>query len=433
MSAYLRFSEQVFFSTGDGFAIETGGVNMHVRGYWDLLRDNSYFRLLYCARQLSLLGDWFALLAILELLRSIGADSASSFGVALILKNLPSLFATPWAGVFADRYNRVTVMICSDVARLVLVLCFFLVLIWPYSWIVYLIIALQSVSSTFFEPARSALLPSIVEEEDLATANALGAVSWSLMLSVGALIGGICTEIFGWKIALGIDAASYFLSIILLRGIASPRQKKLAGNVVAGVGEAWRYMWGNLSCWSLVLVKASWNLVGAVTLVLTVLGEQFYDGVVGVSILYCARGVGTAIGPIVARRFSENNPKKMDALIMWGFLCGAIFYTPMFLFSGIWSFVPFVVLAHVGGATVWVFSTVRLQQTVPEDILGRIFAFEYAAWTLMFVCSTGLYSLMMDQVQLAPTVALSCMGGTLFIPAAGWWIREQRISLLDNK
>ena len=44
-----------------------------------------------------------------------------------------------------------------------------------------------------------------------------------------------------------------------------------------------------------------------------------------------------------------------------------------------------VVLAHLGGATIWVFSTVRLQQTLPEKIRGRVFALEYAIWTAMFV------------------------------------------------
>ena len=371
------------------FCVIRNGEGMQTKWYWELLTTNLYFRRLYFARQLSLLGDWFALLAILELLRSIGADSASSFGLALIVKNLPSLFATPWAGVFADKYNRVTVMIVSDLVRLLLVLCFFLVLIWPHSWIVYLIVGLQSISSTFFEPARSALLPNIVEEEDIATANALGAVSWSLMLSIGALIGGVCTELFGWKIALGIDAVSYLLSIVLLNGIVSHRESNVEGNVTAGISEAWEYMRSNLSCWTLVLAKAGWNLVGAVTLVITILGERYEDGVLGVSILYCARGLGTAIGPIVSRRLSNNDPQKMDALIMWGFVCGAVFYLPMFLFENLWSFVPFIVLAHLGGATVWVSSTVRLQQTVREDILGRIFAFEYAAWTLMFVSSTA--------------------------------------------
>ena len=100
----------------------------------------------------------------------------------------------------------------------------------------------------------------------------------------------------------------------------------------------------------------------------------------------------------------------------------------MFVFEGLWSFVPFIILAHLGGATVWVFSTVRLQQTVPEDILGRIFAFEYAAWTLMFVSSTGLYSILMDHVGIAPQTVLTIMGATLLLPSLGWWLRIRCLS-----
>ena len=162
------------------------------------------------------------------------------------------------------------------------------------------------------------------------------------------------------------------------------------------------------------------------------MGERYEDGVLGVSILYCARGLGTAIGPIVSRKLSKNDPQKMDSLIMWGFVCGAVFYLPMFLFENLWSFVPFIVLAHLGGATVWVFSTVRLQQTVREDILGRIFAFEYAAWTLMFVSSTAIYSLLIDNVGVSPQVVLSIMGATLLLPSMGWWLRGRALSQADK-
>ena len=397
------------------------------KGYLELFLGNNNFRNLFLARLISLLGDWFGLLAILALLRDIGEESASSFGIALVLKSLPSLFASPWAGIFADRYDRRVVMMVSDVIRFFLVLGFFLVLLFPYAWLVYLIIILQSISATFFEPARSALLPSIVEKEDIATANAMGAASWSFMLSIGALIGGICTELFGWKIALGIDACTYLLSLFFLARIVSPKLRRTVQSNVSAIGYAWSYMISRFECWSLVVVKAAWNLVGAITLILTMLGESIYEGVLGVSILYCARGVGTGLGPILARYLSNNEPKKMEALIFWGFLCGALFYVPCMFVSNIWIFVPLIACAHLGGATVWVFSTVRLQQTVPEDILGRIFAFEYAAWTLMFVCSTAMFSVISDVYPISPQTLLSIMGLILLFPSLGWFFRQKKI------
>lgn len=406
---------------------------MATKGYWELLMSNPFFRRLYLARQISLLGDWFALLAILALLRSIGAESASSFGFALVLKNLPSLFVTPWAGVCADSYDRKKIMVITDLIRFFLTLCFFLVLIWPKSWIVYFIIVLQSIASTFFEPAQQAFLPSIVAKEDLSTANALGAVTWSIMLSFGALVGGICTEYLGWRYTLAIDGGSYLVSMFFLLRINSSSTRTSEKLARTDILEALNYIGSNLHCWTLVCAKGGWNLVGGVTLMLTLLGEQSPYGFLGVSILYCSRGVGTAIGPLVARYLSQNEPIRMEKLIFWGYLCGAIFYTPMFLFSELYFFSILIVLAHLGGATVWVFSTVRLQQTIPEHILGRVFAIEFAVWTIMFVSSTAFYSFVVDFLSWKPRDVLSLMGCTLLLPAIGWWIRNKKIHSFEEK
>ncbi|MEC8276092.1 MAG: MFS transporter, partial [Myxococcota bacterium] len=100
-------------------------------GYVELLRGNIQFRNLYIARLVSLLGDWFNLIAILALLRSIGADSASAFGGALIVKALPSVVVTPWAGDLADRFSRKGIMLMSDVLRAFVVFGLFIVLWFP--------------------------------------------------------------------------------------------------------------------------------------------------------------------------------------------------------------------------------------------------------------------------------------------------------------
>ena len=79
-------------------------------GYVELLSTNRDFRGVYFARLISLFGDWFNLLAVLALLRSIGYESASSFGGVFIAKSLSTLLLLPYAGVFVDRFSRKKVM-----------------------------------------------------------------------------------------------------------------------------------------------------------------------------------------------------------------------------------------------------------------------------------------------------------------------------------
>ena len=80
---------------------------------------------------------------------------------------------------------------------------------------------------------------------------------------------------------------------------------------------------------SLALVKTGWQLSGALTLVLTLLGERVFlvagEAMLGVAVLYTARGLGTGVGPFLARWLSRENPARMEQLIGAGFVCGATF------------------------------------------------------------------------------------------------------------
>ena len=91
-------------------------------GYVQLIRQNSDFRNLFLARLISLLGDWFNLLALLVLLRDMGGISASAFGGILIFKAVPALLVSPTAGALADRMDRLRIMWASDAVRAFIVL-----------------------------------------------------------------------------------------------------------------------------------------------------------------------------------------------------------------------------------------------------------------------------------------------------------------------
>jgi MFS family permease len=403
-------------------------------GYVDLLRGNADYRRLFFARLASLFGDWFNLLAILALLRAIGADSASAFGGALILKSLPTIAISPYAGLVADRFSRKKIMIASDLLRAAVVLCFFLALIFPSAWFVYALVMAQSALSGFFEPAKTALLPDIVDPRELTSANALGAASWSAMLTVGAAAGGLVTEYLGWQAALGLDALTYLLSAFLLWGVAEPQQEKVPRKEGgwSQTLEGFAYMRSRVEIWTLVLCKSGWNIAGGVTLMLTILGEGKFSlggkAILGVTVLYMARGLGTGIGPILSRALSRSEPAAMDRMIGLGYLCGAFFYLFIPWAGNIWTAGVLILLAHLGGATVWVFSIVRLQQQVPPEVRGRVFAADQAGFTLMFALSTALYGWLADSWGVEPTHLLAVMGGSLLLPAIGWWLRQRHIA-----
>ena len=233
-----------------------------------LFRGNRDFRYLFAARLVSLFGDWFNTLAVLALLRSLGHTGAADFGWVVILKTLPTLVASPIAGVVADRLPRRQILVAADVVRAAIVLG---MLFAPNVEILYLLVVLQSMASAFFEPARTALLPDIVREEELTAANAVGAAAWSTMLALGAGIGGIVTAYLGWSVALSLDVVTYLVSAALLFRVTVP--PKMARQPDPAASADWR-TWTGLRdiqsgftflrdhprVASLALVKTGWQL-----------------------------------------------------------------------------------------------------------------------------------------------------------------------------
>src|SRR5574339_1062414 len=186
--------------------------------YLSFLRLRSRFRALWLAQVISLTGDWFNTIASV-----IIVNRYSSSGLALVVlfiaRALPPFLLGPVAGVVADRFDRRKVLVLSDVLRAGIVLGFLLVDRPERLWLLYLLTVLQFSVSAFFEPARAAILPALVAGDELLDANTLSSITWSAMLTLGGAIGGLTASLFGVRVSLIVDAASFLASAALVLSI----------------------------------------------------------------------------------------------------------------------------------------------------------------------------------------------------------------------
>src|SRR4026209_2957866 len=161
-------------------------------GYIDLLRRNRAFRQLWLGQFGSQMGDWFDTIALYTIILNL-MGSGRDVGLLLVARFVPSFLFGPISGVVADRFSRQRIMIVTDILRALVVLGFLFVRRLDQLWIVYVLTVLQLGLSTFFEPAKTAAIPSIVSDRELLAANAISSVTWSAMLTLGAAIGGVVT------------------------------------------------------------------------------------------------------------------------------------------------------------------------------------------------------------------------------------------------
>jgi MFS family permease len=405
-------------------------------GYVELLRNNKNFRQLWLGQVVSQMGDWFNTIALYTIILNL-TGSGRDIGLLLVARFLPSFLFGPLSGVVADRFSRRTIMIVSDVLRAVVVLGFLFIRRADQLWMVYVLTVLQLGLSTFFEPAKTAAIPSIVSDRELVAANAISSVTWSIMLTLGAAIGGVITGWFGTDAAFILDAASYVLSAVLIVGVKLPkrpkreRQKLTIGRAlgITETIEGARYVKRRPRVLAYLLVKPAWGLGGGILTLLAVFGERIFpigkDPSIGIGVLFTARGIGTAVGPIVARRIAGEGKKRLEASIGIAFLIGGVFY---FAFGASTSFVFALIvlgIAHTGGSILWVFSTVLLQRGVEDNFRGRVFAAELALLTLTMAASNYATGELLDRFGISPRLVTMGIGVFFVIPGIVWFVTQR--------
>ncbi len=368
-------------------------------GYWELITSNSEFRRLWSASVISMLGEWFNTIALFLLIFEY-TDSEFLLGILFTVRMLCFAFLQPISGLLADRMNRKHIMVWSNVLQMFLALGF-LAVDGPEDipWMLGLSGIMMLLHGAYVTAERAAL-PNVVSKEDLATANALDAASWSTALCLGAMLGGIVVEYWGTNAAFIIDAGTFLLGAILLIPLSIPQSfdKEMSGplfsTAFSNIRKGWIRIIQEARLLRIVFAKASWNIAGGgLAGVFLVIAGSNIDGfgvALGFGLFFFARGIGTGTGPILARKFltdQEKWPVLVGVLVMIsGFFYFFVGYT---LGLNIWLTVFLVMLAHSASGANWVLSTILTQMWVEDEIRGRVFSIDMLIMSLTFSLSSA--------------------------------------------
>ncbi|HKY42294.1 MAG TPA: MFS transporter [Pyrinomonadaceae bacterium] len=207
-----------------------------------LLLSNSHFRYLWIANLLSMTGSRISRIGlVLYIFHTTNRIADIAFLIAL--ETVPGILLVPFAGVAVDRTSKKVVMILADAGR---ALCLLAIIIQPSYGMIYLMIALHAIGSVFYEPAKSAALPLIVNSNELPRANGIEQSSNNVVLILGPIIGAELFTRLGLKAALIIDMATFLGSMILISQLrirsAEGHAEVSAGSTLTNIVEGWRYI-----------------------------------------------------------------------------------------------------------------------------------------------------------------------------------------------
>ncbi|MQC26307.1 MAG: MFS transporter [Chloroflexi bacterium] len=399
--------------------------NSPVNSYLALIRRRPAFRRLWLASVVSFAGDWFNTIASVIIVTRY-SESGLAVGALFLARTLPQFLLGPIAGVVADRFNRKHVMIASDVLRAAIVLSFLFVDRPERLWMIYALTVAQFVLSTFFQPANAAILPSLVHQDELVTGNVISSITWSAMLALGAALGGAVAALFGAGAALVLDSLSYLISALLVVGIQSPALVPPESSKSSGwtdLLEGFAYVRANAHARMLALVKAL-GQVGTGDIIIATFARRIFvigrESAGSLGLLYAAAGLGAVLGPVLGRYLHDESPAGLRRRILDGFWIMPLGWVVMAWAPNIWVAMFGLLLNLMGGSANWTFSSVLIQTQVPDRYLGRVFALDFALFTLASAASLWLFGWLLDRWLLDPRTILYGVAALSLIPVAIW-------------
>jgi len=336
------------------------------------------FALLWMGQTLSRLGDFVYEIALAWwVLEKTG--SAETMGLVLVCSITPSLIFLLIGGVAVDRLPRVMLMLFSDLGRGMAAL---VVSALAYTdqlqvWHVFGISLFFGFVMAFFQPAYSAIVPQIVPNEDLPSANALTSISANLGRVGGPALGAAIVGLAGISTAFTINAASFLVSSAFLvpllfariprpiRNEESHALKELGQGFATVLAAPW--LWVSIIVFSLVNV----TLIGPYYVAMPFLVSDFMNADVNrLGLLYSIFPVGFVIGGVWLGRY-QKLPRR--GVLMYVTLALAAIMLGLYGFHmPLWILIVAALINGIAlqfGALAW---THLLQEKIPNDQLGRV-------------------------------------------------------------
>jgi predicted MFS family arabinose efflux permease len=332
------------------------------------------FRLLWFGACTSSIGTWMQVVAQSWLVFSI-SKSAFMLGLDGFLGQIPIVLFSLIGGVIADRIDRRRVLLGSQYVQmtsaflLTLLIAFNVVKVWHILALSFVVGCAQS----FGGPAYSALVPMLVEKEDLPNAIALNSIQFNLARVIGPVLGGLALTGLGAAWCFGLNGLSFvavIISLLLLTVTFAPAKTK--ESILTGVKQGIGFVHKQGAM--VGLIALAFCMTALAIPVLTFLPvfakDVFHRGPTAFTILLSCSGVGSVAGALIVAALGNVQNKGQIALLTLLLLGAAISgfaVSKSIVLSG-------ALLVLSGAAMMGVFSMVSslVQLITPNEMRGRV-------------------------------------------------------------
>lgn len=372
---------------------------------------NRDLSLLLGAGLVSQTGDWLLATGLsFQIYALTGSTLASA--AALFATQLPQVVVGSVAGVFVDRWDNRRVIVVANVLLSLILVPLFLVRDASQLWVVIAVVAASSCLTPFSLAAQMTLLPSLVDEDQLVTANAANAQVQNVARLIGAAVGGMLITTGGLLWLAVADIATFLLAAILVGLIRHRRERghsaplRFGRDWVEGIG----VIRGSRA---LVVIVVFFAVSGLGEATMGTLFAPFVADVVGgtgsvFGTIMAAQAIGGIVGGLLVTAAGHRfRPKTLFA---WGAVAFGIGDLALFLYplvsQQIWPAIVLIAVVGLPGAALFAGMLTIFQTNTPGHARGRVFGVLTTVGNLAMLASTFAAGALAQQFGILPVISI---------------------------
>jgi MFS transporter, DHA3 family, macrolide efflux protein len=390
------------------------------------------FRLMWIGQLVQTAGTALTSLAASILVYRL-TGSALSVGLMMMATAAPSLFVGLFAGVVVDRYDRKRIMVITELMRAVLVV--FIPILVPFSivWL-YVIVALLSAISQFYDPAHESVLPEIAPEDELASANSLMAISSFGATAIGFAASGLIASAADVDMAFYINSATFLfsalaISLVRIKPLEVPEESGGAALIVRNLQVGLRFLSDTPILRSLFLayipVLIAFGLSNSLLLPFADRALQATEFEYGIQ--EALTSIGFVVGSLLMARIFDRMREGQWIALGWmsmGLL--GVIYSQMTSIP--WA-ILLVTISGFMNAPPAIGGRLILQRNTPREMRGRVNSAFFVSRDILFLigmAAVGLADFIDIRIMYLITSLMILFGGALVLLLPG--LRQDAIA-----
>jgi MFS family permease len=401
------------------------------------------FRLLWIGQLISFSGSMMQTAAILwHVSLLVPADRrAIALGIVGLVRIIPIVIFSIAGGAVADAWDRRRVMLCAQTAMgvtaIVLAVLTFRGL--DHAWPIYVLAGIGSAAGAFDNPARSALIPTLVPREHLSNAISLGAIMFQIASVVGPAIGGIIIATLGVGWVYAINALTFvcvIAALLMMRAVPSRDTREPSDVSLRAVRDGLGFVFSSPIIRSTMLLDFFATFFASATALLPIFAQDvLHVGARGYGWLYAAPSVGAMVTSVVMIQVVERIERR-GIVLLWSIVAyGAA--TIVFGLSA-WFWLTFLCLAITGAADMvsTVLRNVIRQLDTPDHLRGRMTGVNmvfFMGGPQLGELEAGVVAQWLGARSSVVTGGVGCLIATAWIAARTPALRKYRRSFIDGR